>query len=100
MTFLPPLPKDPDERRAFIDIYQRELRQFRRRPSYIAGIIMALLSGLTLVYLGDSTIRLIMLPGMLGVSFIFDTVTRHFCTTLLSQSKQPSPQAASHTDPI
>lgn len=97
MPFLPPLPQDPAELQAFKDLYKRELIQFRRRPSYIAGVLLALLSGLGLVYLGSSTQRLIMIAGILGCSLIFDTITRHFTMRLLQQQPTP-PRAAPSTE--
>jgi hypothetical protein len=87
MNFLPPIPKDPDERRTFIAIWQREIRVLRRRPSFIIGLSMAVGSGFTLIYLVDAILpRLMMTVGIFGVAATFDTVTRHFCSALFHAS--------------
>lgn len=96
MPFLPPLPQDPAELQAYKDLYDRELKQFRR-PGYIVSVLLVMGSGLALVYLGSTTQRLIMLPGILGCSLIFDTVTRHFTMRLLQQQRA-APSTALSTE--
>ena len=83
MSFLPPVPKGPRERQAFIEIWKRELRVFRRRPSFIVGMAMAALSGLSLLWLTSGILpRIAIVIGTFGVASVYDTVTRHFCTVL------------------
>ena len=83
MNFLPPVPNSPDERRAFIAIWEREVRVLRRRPSFIAGMALAVFSAFSLIYLTSGILpRLAILIGIFGVASMYDTVTRHFCSVL------------------
>lgn len=86
IQILQPLPQDPIQRQAFIDTWQQEVRVYRKQPSFIIGMVMAALSALTLMALTEGIFsRLVILVGVFGVAFVYDTVTRHFCARLLTQ---------------
>jgi hypothetical protein len=82
MNFLPAVPTDPAQRRAFVEIWSREIRVIRRRPSFIIGMTMAALSALTIILTGGTAARVLVLLGIFGVAAVYDTVTRHYCGVL------------------
>jgi hypothetical protein len=83
MNFLPPIPAEPQKRQVFINIWQNEVRTFRKRPSFIIGMSMAVISSMVLLALTDGLLgRLSILLGVFGVACVYDTVTRHFCGAL------------------
>lgn len=94
MSFLPPVPSDPKDRQIFTEIWQRELRVFRRRPSFIVGMTMAGLSGFGLLLLSDGILPgLAILFGTFGVAAVYDTVTRHFCNVLFLRESHPESES-------
>jgi hypothetical protein len=82
MNFLPAVPTDPAQRRAFLDILSREIAVIRRRPSFIVGMTMAAVSAMMLITQGGTAARLLVLVGVFGICAVYDTVTRHFCGVL------------------
>jgi hypothetical protein len=82
MNFLPAMPTDPAQRRAFTEILSREIRVIRRRPSFIIGMTMAAVSAMMLIIVGGTAARLLVLLGVFGICAVYDTVMRHYCGVL------------------
>ena len=81
----PFIPKNSKERELYIRTFSKELRLYRRRPSYWLGLITALICFLVLTFRLDTVDRLIMLPIIFGLAFVHDTITSHFTRRLIEE---------------
>lgn len=83
----PFLPKDPEEQKIFRETYQEELRVYRKKPSFWIGLLATLICSMVLMSKLDTIERLIILPIVLGLASVHDTVTSHFTKRLIEEKK-------------
>lgn len=87
MNILPPIPTEPAKREAFMKTWKNEVQVYRKTPSFILGMAMAVISALTLIMMHINLVHsLVILTGIFGVCFVYDTVTRHFCNVLIERN--------------
>jgi len=83
----PFLPKDPAEQKIYCETYKKELRIYRKKPSFWIGLLAALICSMVLMFKLDTIDRLFIFPIVFGLASVHDTVTSHFTKRLIEEKK-------------
>jgi hypothetical protein len=92
MRFFPTFSKTPEEKAALRAIRVRELRIYRRYPSFILGILLLAASCLVAFFaVGGFLGFFIGLAAALGFALVHDTITLHLLRVIQRREDQRRP---------
>lgn len=73
----PFLIRNNEERKRFTEVYQKEVKEYRKKIPFWGGLLIAFVFTLILIYRLDNVGRLILFPIMLGSGLAHDIIVGH-----------------------
>jgi hypothetical protein len=80
-------PREPIAQAKFAAILKRELKIYRKKPTFWISMITVLTCSLYLISRLDTLERLVMLPVVFGLGLVHDTITSHFVKRLAEKEE-------------